>query len=95
MKTVTDNLAFSIDAVTGGRIDCPQPDQRSDDVDEKLCKKCGQTKPIDEFYRDAGAADGRQYWCRPCMSVAVRRSRDRNRERNLARRAAAKAGGAE
>lgn len=33
----------------------------------KRCNRCAQTKPLDEFHRDKGKADGRSYWCKVCQ----------------------------
>lgn len=32
----------------------------------KRCKKCGELKPLDEFYRSSGMRDGRRNDCKPC-----------------------------
>jgi hypothetical protein len=32
----------------------------------KRCKKCGEVKPIDEFYRATGMADGHRSECKAC-----------------------------
>ena len=33
---------------------------------EKLCRKCGETKPFTEFYRHAYNRDRLQAYCKPC-----------------------------
>lgn len=33
----------------------------------KVCKGCGQTKPLDGFYANRNMRDGRVNWCKPCM----------------------------
>lgn len=33
----------------------------------KACTKCGETKPLDEYYRRKNARDGRRSWCKTCM----------------------------
>ena len=38
---------------------------------EKLCKKCGQTKPLEEFYPHNRTRDGVQYWCKECQKKAI------------------------
>ena len=38
----------------------------------KECSKCGQNKPLTEFYQDSHSGDGRQSWCKAC-----RRKNDR------------------
>ena len=32
----------------------------------KICKKCGQAKPIEEFGKDARSRDGHKIYCRNC-----------------------------
>lgn len=43
-------------------------------ISEKRCKVCGVEKPITEFYRAAGMADGHRSDCREC-NLAARRER--------------------
>jgi len=33
----------------------------------KLCRRCDETKPHEEFGQSLTAKDGRQSWCKPCM----------------------------
>ncbi|QAY26957.1 HNH endonuclease [Streptomyces phage Shawty] len=35
----------------------------------KLCSTCGETKPLDEFYRRKASKDGRQHVCRVCSKA--------------------------
>ena len=35
----------------------------------KRCSKCGEIKPLSEFYRLGRSPDGRQRWCKPCASA--------------------------
>ena len=35
----------------------------------KTCIKCGETKPLDDFFRHGRALDGHQNACKACMSV--------------------------
>lgn len=39
----------------------------------KVCRKCGETKPLDGFTTDKKSADGRAYWCRVCHVGATKR----------------------
>ena len=39
----------------------------------KLCRKCGEVKPIAEFYSDAHQFDGCSCYCRECLSARRRR----------------------
>ena len=45
---------------------------------EKLCRKCGKTKPAEEFFRSAKYTDGLQHWCKECQRFA-RSGRPTNR----------------
>lgn len=38
----------------------------------KTCSKCGETKPLDAFYRRKRAKDGRNGECAACVKAAVR-----------------------
>lgn len=38
--------------------------------DQKTCSKCGQTKPLGEFYKAAGCKDGHRGECRSCSYAA-------------------------
>lgn len=48
----------------------------------KTCTACGQTKPLKEFYRSAGARYGRYSCCKDC---ARERARENYRKRRAAR----------
>ena len=37
--------------------------------DMKRCAKCGETKPLTDFYKDKKASDGHQSWCKHCAHV--------------------------
>jgi hypothetical protein len=43
----------------------------------KRCLRCGQTLPLEQFYRNVRAPDGRTRWCAACCAEAVRRARRR------------------
>jgi hypothetical protein len=32
----------------------------------KRCPKCGETKPLTEFWKNRSTSDGVQAWCKPC-----------------------------
>src|SRR5690606_1702140 len=32
----------------------------------KVCRKCGEEKPLTEFHRDSRARDGLYWYCKPC-----------------------------
>lgn len=54
----------------------------------KRCSKCGGVKPLDEFHRDRGSRDGRQYYCKSCSRAmrAAWKARNPERARESARR---------
>lgn len=35
-------------------------------VTEKACTRCGETKPLENFYSDRRSSDGKQGRCKPC-----------------------------
>ena len=47
----------------------------------RVCKRCGASKPLTEFYPNKTAADGVGNVCRACKRARDARYRDRNRER--------------
>jgi hypothetical protein len=49
---------------------------------EKTCSKCGETKPLDDFYRDRTRPDGRECYCAICRKA---RSNKYNAEHRSAR----------
>ena len=51
----------------------------------KTCTKCGETKPLDDFYRDRSRADGRNPRCRECTAEYGRRYYEENRDKELER----------
>ena len=46
----------------------------------KLCKKCGVSKPIDQFYAQPGNSDGRAGKCKECAKASVTANRNANLE---------------
>lgn len=44
---------------------------------KKLCKDCGQTRPIDEFHRNRRSRDGLAYYCKSCANERQEASRRR------------------
>lgn len=50
----------------------------------KRCKKCGERKPFDDFYRAKGMSDGHRSECKSCHQAAVRRWYRANREKAIA-----------
>lgn len=40
----------------------------------KSCASCHETKPLDDFARDASRPDGLTYWCKACRNARARRN---------------------
>ena len=36
-------------------------------MQNKYCKKCNNTKPVSEFYKNKSSKDGFQHWCKNCQ----------------------------
>lgn len=51
------------------RIDVRRCSVSESVAETKPCGKCKETKPLSEFNRDKRRKDGRQSWCRACMSA--------------------------
>lgn len=47
----------------------------------KICRACGETKPVTEFYRHAMMTDGRLNFCRSCVCERVKAHRTANADR--------------
>lgn len=47
----------------------------------KTCRKCGEKKPLEDFYRAKKSPDGRQYICKECKKLSDRASRRRAKEK--------------
>ncbi len=47
---------------------------------EKKCSRCGNIKPIDEFYNDKDSKDGKGYRCKACRQILTLSWRKRNPE---------------
>jgi hypothetical protein len=43
---------------------------------EKACKDCGERKPLSEFPRNAGLADGYGIYCKACFAIRYRKYRE-------------------
>lgn len=46
----------------------------------KICKVCGETKPLEQFHRAAGMRDGHRNECKSCLNARHRGWYERNRE---------------
>jgi hypothetical protein len=51
----------------------------------KRCKKCGAAKPVEDFYGNRGARDGRRPECKACTNANRLKRYRLNREREIAR----------
>ena len=43
----------------------------------KVCSKCGERKPVSEFYKSSRTADSLQCWCKSCHRAAQGQNRQR------------------
>lgn len=50
-------------------------------TDYKECRKCGESKPLEDFYRDRSKKDGRGSYCKECGRSYARDWRRKNPER--------------
>jgi len=41
-------------------------------MEEKLCRRCGETKPLSEFHKDKQAKDGHYGYCKGCNKTKAR-----------------------
>ncbi|HEX6312004.1 MAG TPA: endonuclease VII domain-containing protein [Acidimicrobiia bacterium] len=51
----------------------------------KRCRRCGETKPLDAYYRDRAARDGHRPECKACTGARRRAWYRANREREIRR----------
>ena len=54
------------------------------ELQTKRCVKCGETKPLDEFHKDARRLSGKRGRCKQCMFVDRKIDYAKNRERRVA-----------
>jgi len=47
----------------------------------KTCKKCNNTKPIDQFYKNHRLKDGLTTTCKKCLNEKTRQYRIKNRDK--------------
>ena len=59
----------------------------TEEITEKRCTKCGEVKPISEFYRRAASKDGFQTYCKSCLAENRRKNMGNVRERERVKRA--------
>jgi hypothetical protein len=67
--------------------------RKPDDAGTKVCRKCGQTKPLLDFYAHRTTKDGRANYCRTCQTAATAAWQKANAEQTRTQRAARKAEG--
>lgn len=48
----------------------------------KICSKCGEAKPVDEFHRNGRNKDGRNARCKTCANMSSKAWREANTERD-------------
>ena len=46
--------------------------------ENKVCKACGERKPLEAFYKAAGCVDGRRGECAVCFQAKAKKRRDEN-----------------
>lgn len=51
----------------------------------KTCRKCGEAKPLSEFYTDTTTRDGFRWKCKSCFKLACKKWRALNPDRVLAK----------
>lgn len=73
-KSVTQILHNALGAVTR---DCPPGVFTS----HKQCTKCGKQKPLENFHKNQRGVFGRESHCIPCVLVAKRLKRKKNKKR--------------
>jgi len=54
-------------------------------MESKRCSKCGELKPLSEYYEAKGCRDGRRNDCKACFSARAREWYAKNREHAIAR----------
>ncbi len=52
-------------------------------MEKKSCTKCGEVKPLDEFYNRKNVSDGKQSFCKACDETRMRAYRHKYPEKHL------------
>ena len=53
-------------------------------METKICSKCKQEKPLEEFNKSSTSADGLQYVCKECMAVYNKqRSEEKKKKKDV------------
>ena len=50
-------------------------------METKRCSKCGEEKPLSEFYTDVSQSSGYATYCKKCSLIAAKEWREKNKER--------------
>lgn len=58
---------------------CPGPGRKSRVPAVKVCRHCGETKPVSAFPRNRATRDGLSSWCRLCHYAATRKTKQTRR----------------
>ena len=51
----------------------------------KACRKCGETKPLNEFHRAAAMRDGHRNECKACWKIICKKRYAKNRDEHIAK----------
>lgn len=49
----------------------------------KRCSRCGEVRPVDEFFRNISRPDGLQHYCKFCRKKIAQEYAEKNRRKNL------------
>ena len=49
----------------------------------KVCRKCGEKKPLSDFHKCSAAKDKHASWCKKCACARKQGYRDKNREATI------------
>ena len=51
-------------------------------MQQKACRKCGDTKDLDQFGRQTSTKDGYKYFCKSCIAASNKRRYQKDPERH-------------
>jgi len=70
----------------GGRYYCGicyvNKDNYFQTIKAKICKECGQMKPLEEFHKNKRKKDGKTSKCKECLKKYTQKLKDKNNEKN-------------
>lgn len=49
------------------------------------CRSCGESKPVDDFYKKKHVKSGHMAWCKPCWKAEVSRRTDPEKAKERSR----------